>query len=66
MTALPICFRLRGKLSGVPSSRACAKTGKSIAARMAIIAITTSNSINVNAKRFVRGLVVFFKAFIPY
>src|SRR5437764_165668 len=29
-------------------SRACAKTGKRIAARMAMIAITTSNSMRVN------------------
>jgi hypothetical protein len=30
-------------------SRACAKTGNSIAANMAMIAITTSSSIKVNA-----------------
>lgn len=34
-----------------PFSRACAKTGNKIAARMAMIAITTSGSISVNAER---------------
>src|SRR5437879_5679600 len=41
-------------------SRAWAKTGKRIAARMAIIAITTSSSIKVNAGfriRFIRDLL---------
>src|SRR5579864_9449764 len=32
-------------------SRACAKTGKRIAARMAMIAMTTSSSMRVNARR---------------
>src|SRR5437660_1732956 len=37
-------------------SRAWAKTGKRIAARMAIIAITTSSSISVKARLRVRGI----------
>src|SRR5688500_14891918 len=32
-------------------SRACAKTGNRMAARMAMMAMTTSNSISVNARR---------------
>src|SRR5581483_1196455 len=35
-------------------SRACAKTGKRIAARIAIMAMTTSSSISVKAKNLVR------------
>src|SRR5437667_816871 len=35
-----------------PFSRACAKTGKRIAARMAIMAMTTSSSIRVNPRAF--------------
>jgi hypothetical protein len=41
-------------------SRACAKTGNNIAANIAIIAITTSNSISVNA------FCVFFIVFPPH
>src|SRR5207247_10198625 len=37
-------------------SRACAKTGKRMAARMAIIAITTRSSISVNPDPLVRGI----------
>ena len=38
------------------ASRARAKTGKRIAARMAMIAMTTSSSINVNPKDRVRRM----------
>src|SRR6478672_6530734 len=36
-------------------SRAWAKTGKRMAARMAMIAITTSSSMSVNARRHLTG-----------
>jgi hypothetical protein len=48
MAAVAICFRLLWHVLLRAFSRALAKTGKRIAARMAIIAITTSSSINVN------------------
>src|SRR3954454_12475475 len=38
-------------------SRAWAKTGKRIAARIAMMAITTSNSIRVNPRRIQRNMV---------
>ena len=44
--------------SVVPRSRACCKAGRSIAARIAMIAITTSNSINV--KQAATGDTFFF------
>src|SRR5262245_14262218 len=47
MVAVPICFRLERQPACRAFSRAWAKTGKRIAARMAMIAITTSNSISV-------------------
>src|SRR2546422_7737109 len=51
MTARPIWRQLEEQLAWRAFSRAWAKTGNRIAARMAMIAITTSNSINVNAWR---------------
>src|SRR5213593_3728617 len=51
MAAVPICFRLLAHVACRAFSRAWAKTGKRIAAKMAMIAITTSNSIRVNALR---------------
>src|SRR5689334_20828750 len=45
--ARPSCFRFDWQLACRAFSRAAAKTGKRIAARIAIIAITTSNSIRV-------------------
>src|SRR3712207_5867306 len=45
--ATPSCFRLLVHEAARAFSRAWAKTGKRIAARIAIIAITTSNSIRV-------------------
>src|SRR5258708_5977501 len=50
-SARPICFRFDWQLAWRDFSRAWAKTGKRIAARMAMIAITTSNSIRVNPRR---------------
>src|SRR5579871_2515752 len=45
--ARPACLRLLRQLMDRALARAWAKTGKRIAARIAIIAITTSNSISV-------------------
>src|SRR5438876_5770693 len=47
--AAPSCLRLDRQLVCRAFSRACAKTGKRIAARIAMIAITTRSSIRVNA-----------------
>src|SRR5690242_11350613 len=44
---VPICFRLLRQEIARAFSRACAKTGKRIAARIAMIAITTRSSIRV-------------------
>src|SRR2546422_570265 len=54
MIAVPICLALERHAVWRALSRACAKTGKRIAARMAIIAITTRSSISVKAKRIPR------------
>src|SRR5689334_22947724 len=51
---VPICFMLERQVVIRAFSRACAKTGKRIAARMAMMAITTSSSIKVNAGLRVR------------
>src|SRR5438309_2048148 len=48
-TAVPSCFRLEIQVILRAFSRARAKTGKRIAARMAIMAITTRSSMSVNA-----------------
>src|SRR5438477_3705558 len=45
--ALPSWFRLLVQVAWRACSRACAKTGKRMAARIAMMAITTSNSISV-------------------
>ena len=47
ISAKPTCFRLELQLARRAASRALAKAGKRIAARIAIIAITTSNSMSV-------------------
>jgi hypothetical protein len=47
-------------------SRACAKTGKRMAARIAMMAITTSSSIRVNAlRRLIKGKLLRFKGNTP-
>src|SRR4028118_410227 len=48
---VPICFILDRQADCRAFSRAFAKTGKRIAASIAIIAITTSSSIRVKAER---------------
>src|ERR1700680_4405068 len=54
MAALPSWFMLERQLVWRALSRAWAKTGKRIAARMAMMAMTTSSSMSVKARR-VRG-----------
>src|SRR5438128_1711472 len=52
--ATPICRMFERQEAERAFSRACAKTGKRIAARMAIIAMTTSSSISVKPGRLER------------
>src|SRR6266540_1263070 len=52
IAALPIWFMFDRQLVWRAFSRAWAKTGNKIAARMPMIAITTSNSMSVNPRRF--------------
>src|SRR5207237_9883521 len=49
--ARPICLKFDWHVDERALSRAWAKTGNNIAARMAIIAITTSSSISVKPER---------------
>jgi hypothetical protein len=49
---LPICLRLPIHLAWLALAFAVTKTGKSIAASIAMIAITTSSSISVNTESF--------------
>jgi hypothetical protein len=49
MVAKPICRKLLMQAACLPFAWAFAKAGSSSAARIAMIAMTTSNSINVNA-----------------
>src|SRR3989449_10639782 len=49
---MPICLRLLRQTMERAFSRAWAKTGKRMAARMAMIAITTSSSIKVKPRCF--------------
>src|SRR6478672_8269684 len=52
----PICFKLLWQLARRAFSRALANTGNRIAARMAIMAMTTKSSIRVKpARRLVRS-----------
>src|SRR5687768_15912263 len=55
MKAWPICFSLLKQVACRALSRAWAKTGKRIAARMAIMAITTSSSMRVKPRCFFIG-----------
>jgi hypothetical protein len=55
LMASPHCFRLLAHCARIADAFALARAGSNIAARMAIMAITTNNSIKVNAfwlKRF--------------
>ena len=47
--ASPNCFWLEIETVFLAASLACANTGNKIAARIAMMAITTKSSINVNA-----------------
>src|SRR3954470_24118281 len=49
---MPICFKLERQAARWARRFARLRAGSSMAARMAIIAITTSNSIKVKAGRF--------------
>ena len=49
----PICLRLLKQLVRRAFSRALAKTGNKIDARIDIMAITTNSSMSVNACRFI-------------
>src|SRR6266508_3723151 len=49
MIAEPICFRFEEQTACRAFSRAWANTGNRMAARMAMMAITTSSSMRVNA-----------------
>ena len=55
--ASEICFTLLRQDAWRAFSRARAKTGNRIAARMAMIAMTTSNSISVNPRFMVYSLL---------
>src|SRR5690242_2273113 len=52
--ASPNCFMLLRQLMARAFSRACANTGKRMAARIAIMAITTRSSIRVKALLSIR------------
>src|SRR5438067_2092068 len=58
VSPVPNCFMLLKQAVWRALARAWAKTGKRIAARMAMMAMTTSNSISVNP-RFGIGTVSF-------
>ena len=51
MNEVPICFRLDREAMLLALALAWAKTGKRMAARIAMMAITTRSSIRVNALR---------------
>src|SRR5471030_2419061 len=53
--AIPICLVLERHAVLLAAAFACEKTGNSIAAKIAIIAITTNSSIRVNAFDFINN-----------
>ena len=55
---IPICFMLLAHAEALAVSRALLKAGSSMAAKIAIIAITTSSSISVNAVRFLLKIIM--------
>src|SRR5947208_685956 len=62
--ALASCFRLEVHMVARAFSRAWANTGKRMAARMAMMAITTRSSISVNAER--RGVRLIVLSFLSW
>ena len=50
LNTIPNCLRLFWQLARRADSRARARAGSKIAAKIPIIAITTNNSINVNPR----------------
>jgi hypothetical protein len=67
INAVPICLRLDRQAVFLAFSLARLKTGKRIAARIAMIAMTTNNSINVNPFLFsnILYLLLFVLFFAP-
>src|SRR5213594_3330150 len=57
--AIPICRRLLAHFASRAEALALDKTGSSNAARIAIMAMTTSSSINVNARARLVGAPAF-------
>ena len=49
--AMPIWRKLLLHAADLPDSLACDSAGKSMAAKIAMMAITTNNSMSVNAER---------------
>src|SRR5947209_36722 len=68
--AVPICLVLERQAAERALSRAWAKTGKRMAARMAIMAMTTRSSISVNPgrgpQRYRIGVSPFYGVSRPY
>src|SRR2546423_13614182 len=62
--AKPICFRLLVQLMRCARALARASAGSNMAARMAMIAITTNNSIRVKADFFWLRFFILFDRFI--
>ena len=59
--AIKICCSLLMHLVAIPLCFACDRAGSSIAARMAMIAMTTSSSIRVNASARQNGFTELFR-----
>ena len=55
--AMPIWRKLLLHAADLPASLACDSAGKSMAAKIAMMAMTTNNSMSVNAEQ--RGLIGF-------
>src|SRR5437016_3678721 len=64
--AVPSCLRLERQAVDRACSRAWAKTGNRMAAKMAIMAMTTSSSISVKPDRFFMGWPPSAQRFDPY
>src|SRR5208283_1294417 len=58
--AMPTCLRLDTQRAVLPRSRALLRAGSNMAARIPMMAITTNNSINVKALRFLRNSLIYF------
>src|ERR1700690_1507456 len=58
--ATPNCLALPAHFTRLPSSFARPSAGKSMAARMAIMAMTTNNSISVKARRLADNFILLY------